>query len=301
MDFDLTLRKYSIYLRVERNAAPATLRAYTIDLHEFGRYLIQRKTNLASCDRLFIRSYLNHMHERSMKRASFLRKWAAVRSFFKWLTREELIAANPCLNLPSPKKEKRIPGFLTEKDVERLIETSSQSKKIPLSKRNRALVETMYSSGLRVAEVVGLSLGDIDYWNETVRVIGKGNRERIVPIGRMALSAIRDYLSARNERPVDGHSKNANLPLFVNSRGGRLTVRGVHMLIQLAGRKAQLRQKVGPHTLRHSFATHLLDHGCDLRSVQEMLGHKNLSTTQIYAHVTTERLRKVYQKAFPRA
>jgi site-specific recombinase XerD len=160
--------------------------------------------------------------------------------------------------------------------------------------RNGALAELLYSSGLRVGELSGMNVADVDFWNETVQVIGKGNRERIVPVGRRALEALRIYLKKRPGREPAA-------PLFTNLKGGRLTARAVHLLVRDASRKAGITKKVSPHTLRHSFATHLLDRGCDLRGVQEMLGHKNLSTTQIYAHVTTERLRKVYDSAHPRA
>jgi tyrosine recombinase XerC len=297
---DLALRKFLLYLRVERNASPATLRAYGIDLRELSQYLLSRHLSLESFDRLAVRSYLNHLHGRELKRSSFLRKWAAIRSFFKYLTREAVVGVNPCLNLPTPKKERRVPLFMSEKETDELITAMEAAKKPLLSRRNRALVEVLYSSGLRVSEAVGLDMGSIDFWNETVRVIGKGNRERIVPIGKMALEAIRVYLKARGEGGNISR-KEANAPLFVNLKGGRLTVRGVHLLVEAAARRAGLKRHISPHTIRHSFATHLLDRGCDLRSVQEMLGHKNLSTTQIYAHVTTERLRKAYEKAHPRA
>ncbi len=294
MEIDLAVRKFLLTLKVERNFSPATLRAYSIDLRELTAFIKERKITVNECDRIFIRSYLSHLRQRPLSRASVLRKWASLRSLFKYLTREEILPFNPCLNLPTPKKEQRIPAFLTEKEVDRLINQMSQAKKPLVALRNRAMVELLYSSGLRVAEMENLDVEDIDFWNETTRVVGKGNRERIVPVGATALKVIQDYLKTRGESV-------GRRPLFTNLRGGRITSRAIHMIVESGARKSGITRQVGPHTLRHSFATHLLDHGCDLRSVQEMLGHKNLSTTQIYAHVTTERLRKVYQKAHPRA
>ncbi len=301
-EVELHLRKFLLSLRAEHNASPATIRAYSADLKDFCRYLESRQLSLKEADRIFIRSYLGQIRSGAFSKNTILRKWASLRSFFKFLSREETIKSNPCLNLPTPRREARVPNFLTEKEVEDLL-VELQKNSNPLAKaRDWALVEVMYSSGLRVAELVGLNLGDVDFWNGSLSVIGKGNRERIVPVGNAALESIRNYLKLRKtDIGLTGNNKNFGQPLWTNLRGGRLTVRAVHMMIQLAGRKAGIARKVSPHSLRHSFATHLLDHGCDLRSVQEMLGHKNLSTTQIYAHVTTERLRKVYEKAHPRA
>lgn len=294
MNVELALRKFILMLRVEKNASPATLRAYTSDLNVFSAFITAQKIPLAKCDRTFIRAYLNHVRTTDLKKSSILRKWASLRSFFKYLTRQKLVPKNPCVNLPTPRRDLRIPHFMTINEVDKLIETMGAAKKPPLAARDQAIAELLYSSGLRVSELVNMNHADIDFWNETVTVVGKGNRQRIVPVGRPALVAVRGYLKARGKvEPAE--------PLFLNARGGRLTSRAVHQWVTLAARKAGITKKVSPHTLRHSFATHLLDRGCDLRSVQEMLGHKNLSTTQIYAHVTTERLRKVYDSAHPRA
>lgn len=302
METDLAIKKFLLMLRAEKNVSPATTRAYSIDLRDFSRFLTRRKIDLASCDRPLIRSYLAEIRELPYKKTTLLRKWASLRSFFKYLTREDFFQANPCLNLSSPKKDKRIPVFLTEKEVTSLIEKMAEDRKKIVSLRNRALTEVMYSSGLRVSEVESLDIENIDFWNGTLRVVGKGNKERLVPIGDIALKAVRDYLKERNE-PMEQLRKEGfkSRPLFINLRGGRLTSRAIHMFIQKSARNAGIKRKISPHVLRHSFATHLLDHGCDLRSLQEMLGHKSLSTTQIYAHVTTERLRKIYEKAHPRA
>lgn len=294
IDTELSLRKFLLALKVEKNVSPATLRAYMTDLKSFTSFLTDKKISFSQCDRTVVRSYLNHVRTSDLKKSSILRKWAALRSFFKYLTREKLVPVNPCLNLPTPRRDLQIPHFMTIAEVGKLIDRMGESKKRDTAARGTAIGELLYSSGLRVSELVNMNEADVDFWNETVRVIGKGNRERIVPVGRPALQAVRAYLKTRSQ-----HGPAA--PLFRNVRGGRLTSRAVHLWVKDASRKAGITKKVSPHTLRHSFATHLLDRGCDLRSVQEMLGHKNLSTTQVYAHVTTERLRRVYNSAHPRA
>jgi tyrosine recombinase XerC len=294
MTTELALRKFILMLRVERLASPATLRAYTADLKSFTTFLENQKIPLSRCDRTVVRAYLNHVRTTDLKKASILRKWASLRSFFKYLTREKLVPANPCLNLPTPRRDLRIPHFMTIHEVDKFIEMMGKAKKPLSAARGQAIAELLYSSGLRVSELVGMNQADVDFWNETVRVVGKGNKERLVPVGRPALVALRAYIKRMGKTAPAA-------PLFLNARGGRLTSRAVHMEVTAAARAAGITKKVSPHTLRHSFATHLLDRGCDLRSVQEMLGHKNLSTTQVYAHVTTERLRKVYDSAHPRA
>ncbi len=302
MDIDLALRKFLLTLKVEKNASPATLRAYSIDLKDFASYLTSKKWTLADCSRVLIRSYLGKIRTQPLSRATILRNWASMRSFFKYLTREELIAANPCLGLPTPRRERHVPNFMSEGEVEKLIQKMGEGKEAVVAARNRALAELLYSSGLRVAEAESLNIEDIDFWNGTLRVVGKGNRERIVPVGETALQALKDYLDARGEEVGKlGRGSLQARPLLTNLKGTRLTSRAMHLLIQAAAQRAGIPRNISPHALRHSFATHLLDRGCDLRSVQEMLGHRNLSTTQIYAHVTTERLRKVYEKAHPRA
>ena len=301
MDINLAVRKFLLSLRVESNASPSTIRAYAADLREFSQFLRSQKISLKQADRTAVRAYLGHIRTHSPQKTTQLRKWASLRSFFKYLSRAKVVLKNPCLNLPTPRRERKIPNFLTEQEVVKLIKVMSNAKKMIHGTRNRALVELLYSSGLRVSECEGLNIEDIDFWNETLRIIGKGNKERIVPVGEPALNRIREYLEQKHE-PIGIIQKGrAARPLFTNARAGRLSSRSIHFFIQSSARKAGINRTISPHAIRHSFATHLLDHGCDLRSVQEMLGHKNLSTTQIYAHVTTERLRKVYDKAHPRA
>ncbi|MCB4756813.1 MAG: tyrosine recombinase XerC [Elusimicrobia bacterium] len=302
MDAELAIRKFLLSLKVERNASPATLRAYAVDLRDLGKYLTNKKVSLPHCDRTVVRSYLGHLKTQPYQTSTLLRKWASLRSFFKFLTRDGVYRVNPCLNLATPRRERKVPNFLTEREVDKLIQAMGKARRPLAALRNAALAELLYSSGLRVGEAEHLNIEDIDFWGGTVRVVGKGNRERMIPVGEKALEAIRDYLKGRREDVgMSAHGSLAARPLFTNLSGGRLTARAIHMLIEGASLKGGISRRVSPHALRHSFATHLVDRGCDLRSVQEMLGHKNLSTTQIYAHVTTERLRKVYEKAHPRA
>jgi integrase/recombinase XerC len=285
----------------ERHMSPATIRAYSTDLREFQWFASKKpKKPFTGMDRSDLRKYLAHLKDRRLKPASFLRKVACLRSFFKYLVRTEEITQNPCSTLGTPRREAKIPRFLTSSELESLIKAICNVKNPLSSARNRAWIELIYSSGIRVSEAAEMNVGNIDFWNKTVQVIGKGNKERIVPVGSHGLKAIREYLRLRNE-DISAQSTQRR-PVFLNARAGeRLSTRGMHLLIVQAARKAGINRKIGPHVIRHTFATHLLDAGCDLRSVQEMLGHKNLSTTQIYAHVTRERLKRAYDGAHPRS
>lgn len=299
MDFELLLAGFLKSLR-ERHASPATVRAYAADLVAFGAYLKARGTAVVAVDRGTLRGYLAKLRSQDLKNASLIRKGASLRTFFKHLVISGRLKENPALHLATPRREFRIPNFLSEKEIEDIVVAICQVPSPLAAVRNRAWIELVYSSGLRVAETESLNVEDIDFWNGTVRVVGKGNKERIVPVGEAALKAIRSYLKARGDS-IASPASHAR-PLFTNLKlGTRLTSRAMHMIILEAARKAGVTRRVSPHVVRHTFATHLLNNGCDLRSVQEMLGHKNLATTQIYAHVTTERLRKVYEKAHPRA
>jgi len=282
----------------ERNLSQHTLLAYRKDLKQFLDFL---KTGSAfdpsSVTHLDVRRFLAHLRAGSVSRATMNRKLAAIRSFYKFLLRQELAAANPAAGLATPKKEKRLPVFLDQEEIKRLL--ASPKGNTFQASRDRAIMETLYSTGCRVGELVDANLEDIDLIGEILSVRGKGRKERLCPLGRFAVHAIRDYFPLRNAlriRPqFDRHA------LFLNKSGSRLSTRSVGRLLEKYIKTEGLSQKVSPHTLRHSFATHMLDSGADLRSVQELLGHAHLSTTQIYAHVTTERLKKVYNKSHPRA
>jgi integrase/recombinase XerC len=290
---DSNVRHFLQYLRAERNYSVHTLTAYRADLAEFYRFLADHYPRLAphKCERLVLRDYFAALQDRQLLRSSVVRKIAALRSFFKYLSREGVVSKNPFLYLASPKTQKRIPVVLTEEEVRNLIDQAG------LGDRDRAMLELLYSSGLRISELVGLNTADVDLMGGVVRVWGKGNRERIIPVGDKSLGAIQKYLFSRQtgSRPMSSG------PLFLNHKGARITARGARKVLHGWFINAGLTKKVSPHTLRHSFATHLLERGCDLRSVQEMLGHKSLATTQIYTHVTAENLRRVYDKAHPRA
>lgn len=289
-------KRFLLYLRAERNASPHTLRAYQSDLLQFLAFLKERYRGIAleRCDRLLIRDYLGHLHEKTGRRSTIIRKVACLRSFFKFLVRDGVLQRTPFYNLPLPKREKRIPHFLSEDQMASLLSLPDCAE-TAFPKRDQAILELLYATGIRVQELCQLNVEDMDWWGGMVRVFGKGSRERLVPLGETALKAVKAYL---NTRPVD---RLRAVPLFLNHRGGRLSDRSVRRMVSHWVQRTALEKRVTPHVFRHSFATHLLDRGCDLRSVQEMLGHKSLVTTQLYTHVTPERLKRVYEKAHPRA
>ena len=288
---DRYVEKFIRYLDIERNASKHTLINYSVDLKSLSEFL--KEEPIEKVDYVSLRRYLAHVKELSLSKVSIARKIASIRSFFKFLFREGIIKNNPASSLSTPKRDKHLPKFLDEKEIVLLLESPDKEGEAGL--RDRAILETLYSTGIRVSELVGLNMDHIDQIGGIIKVYGKGKKERIVPIGERALQAIRDYLKAR--RPVAKETK----ALFFNKNGGRLTDRSIRRIINKYIIKASIQQKISPHTLRHSFATHMLDHGADLRSVQELLGHANLSTTQIYTHITTERLKSAYTKAHPRA
>ncbi|MBI3292143.1 MAG: tyrosine recombinase [Elusimicrobia bacterium] len=291
------LERFLLVLRAERLASPHTLRAYRHDLCEFFEFLhrVHPGVTLSDCSRLILRDFLAHLRQRPLRRSTIVRKAAALRSFLKYAVREGYLSKNPWLGLPLPKQERRIPVVLSEQETRTLVEQPRRDA-THLAHRDQALLELLYSSGLRVHELVQLNSGDVDLWEGVVRIFGKGRKERLVPMGEPAIQALRRSLS---DRGIRGGER--AVPLFVNRWGRRLSERGARNVVGRWVERAALTKRVSPHTLRHSFATHLLDRGCDLRSVQEMLGHQSLATTQLYTHVTTERLRRIYHQAHPRA
>jgi integrase/recombinase XerC len=280
---DPLIESFLDYLRAERDASPRTLRNYGAELRAFQAW---RPMDWRRVDAFGLRAYLAHLNQRRYGRATIQLKMSALRSFFRWLVRQDKIQQNPAVGLTLPRARRRLPRFLSVEQVEALL-------RAPQNPRDRAILETLYSSGLRVQELTGLNDDDLDLVGEVVRVRGKGKKERWAPLGAPAVRAIQDYLG--------GRPRAARGPLFVNRRGGRLTPRSVQRMLKKYLRQVGLDPSLTPHKLRHSFATHLLDAGADLRSVQELLGHANLATTQIYTHVTTERLKRVYDQAHPRA
>jgi tyrosine recombinase XerC len=291
---DVYIESFLNYLKTERNASEHTIINYSIDLHEFAGFMGKQKTkNIADIDYLDIRSFLAALKDRDLSKSTVARKLAALRSFFKYLLREKVLVSNPTGTVPTPKRNKTLPSFLDIKEVEHLLETPTGVGRQAC--RDRAILELLYSSGLRVSELVQLDVSGLDLLSGLVKVKGKGKKERIVPIGSLAIKALEGYLAHRSLKA------GMRAPLFFNRANTRLTDRSVRRMIEKYRRQAGIAKHVSPHTLRHSFATHLLDRGADLRSVQELLGHESLSTTQIYTHVTTQRLKEAYDKGHPRA
>ncbi len=279
------------YLSAERNCSDYTCTNYAIDLDQFFQFLGHHRITAVTA--LDIRRFVAHLSTQQHARRTIARKLSCLRSFFRYLCREGTLEHNPAAAVPTPRLEKRLPSFLDERQITRLLETPPTKKW--QGWRDRALLETLYSTGMRAGELVGLNLEDLDEVSGTVIVRGKGKKERLCPIGETAMKAIRSYLAKR--------PKKLRVPyaIFVSQKGTRLTVRQVDRLLVRYVRLAELPASISPHSLRHSFATHLLDRGADLRSVQELLGHASLSTTQIYTHITPQRLKKVYDQAHPRA
>ena len=290
------------YLTYERNVAVNTVIAYRDDLESFTTFLCndyftmaRDQLELARVDHLAVRSYLAHLSRRKLSRSSAARHLSALRTFFKWLVREGVVEANPARTVSTPKREKHLPVVMQTSDVALLLEQPDTSTTLGI--RDAAFMELMYASGLRIGELVGIDLDDFELRSRLVKVHGKGSKERIVPFGSKAEAAVRAYLAVRGELADDPEEQ----ALFVNYRGGRITVRSVRRLFDGYLRKAALRAGISPHTMRHSFATHLLNAGADLRAIQELLGHASLSTTQKYTHLNDWQLIAVYKKAHPRA
>ena len=301
---EAAVRAFITFLEVERRASPETIRAYHSDLRQFLAYVNQTPPAAGSAlrpedvDALMIRGYLAWLDRRREMKSSLARKLATLRSFYKFLAREERVGLNPAAEVRTPKQPQPLPRVLTKDDANALMEFPEGDSLRTV--RDRAILETLYSTGARVSELVGMNQDDLNLTEGLVRLRGKGRKERIVPIGAVAVEAIREYQAAltRHPSPVTRHVPER--PVFLNHRSGRLTARSVgrigsHYSSQLAG------GQISPHALRHSFATHLLDEGADLRAIQEMLGHASLATTQKYTHLATDQLLEVYDRAHPRA
>ena len=288
------IEQFCRYLSDERNVSPHTLDAYRGDLEQFLAFTVRELGTGADVNgvtHLLIRRYMAQLHKDHQK-SSVGRKLAAIRAFFRYLLREGMAAKNPAELVSTPKKEKRAPFHLNIDEVTSLVEAPQSTDFLSL--RDRAILETLYSCGIRVSELTGLNVGDVDMDEWLVRVLGKGNKERIVPVGRQARNALGAYLTSRNAPAPDS-------PLILNARGGRLTGRSVARIIDKYILRIAAMKKISPHTLRHTFATHMLEGGADLRAIQELLGHSSLSTTQKYTHVSIDRLMEVYDKAHPKA
>lgn len=292
------MARFEKHLVVERNVSEHTRRAYLRDLEGFRTFLDESQPGkgtgvetLRQVDHLMLRRYLAHLHQKNRK-TTIARKLAALRTFFRYMVREGELKVNPGEMVGTPRQEKYLPKTLSVDEAFALMESGDGTG--PLAKRDRAIVELLYSCGLRVSELTGLNVGSVDFTEGLARVVGKGSKERIVPVGRQALSALLLYLEDRGGAAVEE-------PLFLNHRGGRLTPRSVQRHLKKYLLMAGILKEATPHSLRHSFATHLLDGGADLRAIQELLGHASLSTTQKYTQVSVDHLTAVYDKAHPRS
>jgi integrase/recombinase XerC len=278
------------YLEVEKHASPHTVKSYRGDLEDFVRWL--ERTPVRDVGVRDVRGFLAALHTRGLDPVSVARKLAAIRSWFRFLRRRGVVVDDPARAIKAPRQPRKLVSFLPIDETVALMDARDENASTGghAAARDAAIVELLYASGLRVSELVGLDLGDVDLAEMTVRVIGKGRKERIVPFGGAAARALEAYLGPRGTGPV-----------FLNRRGGRLTVRSVHTIVRRRARAAGIGRRVTPHTLRHTFATHLLDSGADLRMIQELLGHSRLTTTQRYTHVGSDQLMRVYDAAHPRA
>ncbi len=308
--------QFLIYLKTERGYSEHTLINYSADLSQFTQFIAPvleepvEAVRPGQITHLMLRHYLGHLQKLGRSRATIARKLAVLRTFYKFLLRQGLVDRNPLERVSTPKQEKRLPGFLSEPEAAKLVESPDPASRLGL--RDLAILEVIYGSGLRVSELVGLNLVHLDLAGGFLRIQGKGGKERIVPLGRQAAHALETYLAKGRpglmrrqkaelkESADDSGQQPWQQPLFLNKHGTRLSDRGVRDLVKKYAGRCGLDQTVYPHMLRHTFATHLLDRGADLRSVQELLGHARLSTTQIYTHITKKQLHRVYRRSHPR-
>jgi integrase/recombinase XerD len=299
MDICSTIAAFLTHVRVERGLSANTVTAYRRDLLKFDDFAKKRKLTLESVSRDNLVEFLASLYRQKLESRTVARHLVTLRNFFRFAQLQELISTDPSLNLESPKIRRSLPGYLRLEEIERLL--AQPDDKTPLGLRDHAMLDVLYSTGLRVSELISLRVMDLDTAVGCIRCIGKGDKERIVPIGKKALALVERYL--RDARPkLIGKGKQAlATTLFINRRGAPLSRVGVWKILSAYGRKAGLRSSLTPHMLRHSFATHLLERGADLRSVQLMLGHSDISTTQIYTHVVEERLKQIYKAHHPRA
>jgi len=297
------IEDYLNYLRVEKSASKLTLLGYKSDLTQFSTFISQKynvpKEEITNelLNHKSVREYLAQMQEKNLSRSTMARKLAALRSYVRYLCRENILEGNPIAAVSTPRQDKKLPKFLYPQEIELLINAPDITK--PMGRRDKAILETLYAAGLRVSELVGMDLKDIDFNEKLIKIRGKGNKERIVPLGRKAEEAIEYYIKG-NRRYAAQRTGDIGEALFLNKFGRRLSDRSVRNIINKYVEKVAINQKISPHTIRHTFATHLLNNGADLRSVQELLGHVKLSTTQIYTHLTRDNIKKIYSDTHPR-
>ncbi|WP_181348776.1 tyrosine recombinase XerC [Thalassobacillus sp. CUG 92003] len=287
------------YLQIEKNASPLTVQSYEDDVNAFFIFLRSEDIHsLRDIDDALIRVWLTKLYEHGLLRRSVSRKLSCLRSFFRFLEREELVKQNPFLTVSLPKEMAHIPDFFYEEELQQLFSVNTSSD--PLDQRNQAILEILYGTGIRVSECTGLSMKDIDFSIGTLLVHGKGRKERYVPFGHFAEEALETYIEQGRKQLIE-KTEEAPVAVFLNARGKPISARGIRLILNKMVKKAALTVDIHPHKLRHSFATHMLNQGADLRSVQELLGHEHLSSTQIYTHVTKDHLRNIYMNSHPRA
>jgi integrase/recombinase XerD len=299
MEISATITSFVTHVRVEKGLSANTVSAYRRDLVKFEAFARKRQLTLEAVSRDDLVDFLAGLYREKLESRTVARQLVTLRNFFRYAQVQDLITTDPSANLESPKLRRSLPGYLRLEEVERLLAQPDANTTLGL--RDRAMLEVLYSTGLRVSELVGLRVGDVDSKSGCVRCIGKGDKERIVPVGRKALATVEKYLQAGRPEMLRQAKALNSTALFVNNRGVALSRVGVWKILSAYGRRAGLRVALTPHMLRHSFATHLLEHGADLRSVQLMLGHADISTTQIYTHVVEERLKQIYKAHHPRA
>jgi len=291
------IAEFLAFLKHEKNASPHTIDAYGRDLREVAAYLKEREVRWDRAENVILRGYLAELHEKKRKKSTIGRKLAALRSFYDFCVRTKRIAANPAKILSTPRQDRRVPSFLTEDETAELLDLPRSSK--PLDLRDKAILELFYATGIRVSELVGIETADIHLGERLVRVRGKGKKERIVPFGGKAREALENYGRARSG--LVGKGTGGEAAFFVNYRGERLSTRSVQRMVHKYIRRTAVARKISPHSLRHSFASHLLGRGADLRVIQELLGHASLATTEKYTHVDLQQLLSVYKKSHPRS
>jgi tyrosine recombinase XerC len=290
------LDEFLAYLRHERNASPHTISSYRIDLTQLSRYLEGRKIKLGLVDNVILRGFLAELHQQHRAKTSVARKLAAIRSFFEFCLKQGWLEDNPAKVVTTPKTDKHVPAFLSEDEMEKFLELPKEDDVLVV--RDKAILELFYAAGIRLGELVGINLEDFNLGERMLRVRGKGKKERLVPFGRKAAESIAAYLRLREAIPKMSLDEKA---LFLNYQGTRITARSVERMMAKYIRRTAIRRKISPHSLRHSFASHLLSRGADLRVIQELLGHESLATTQKYTHLDLKQLLDVYRKSHPRS
>jgi len=297
------IKKFQNYLEIEKNVSIYTVMAYIADIRDFSKYLeknqlIDKLDDIINIESELIRKYLGYLYSKKLKKVTINRKIFSLKAFYKYLLRNGRIKNNPAEMIQSLRTEKYMPIFLSVDEISELLKMEKDESALGL--RNCAMLEIFYSCGLRLSELAALNIIDIDFNQKLVKVQGKGRKERIVPIGRTALNAVREYINKLVEINETSYQNTLKKPLFLNCKGGRISTRSIARIVNKVAYNSSIRKKINPHALRHSFATHLLNAGADLRSIQEMLGHESLSTTQKYTAININRIMEIYDKSHPR-